>query len=279
VLRKAVFEDPDSDDARLVYADYLMEQGDPQGEFIRASLDEEAAGARKRRKALKRKYEHAWLGKARTYLRSWEFERGFVEHVEADAGAFIKGCAALVAISPSLCVELTKLTSKQIPALAKCPLGKVHSLYLKQFRLTDQDAAVLFASKQLAGVRELDLFANRFGPETGRAIAKSPCTALLRTLELANNELGDAGAAAILGASWPELRELDLGQSGITKLELAGRFPKLEELDLADNPIGDAGAAVLVASKLKLEVLRVGNCGMSERSVRALEKRFSNVSA
>ena len=30
-----VVENPDNDDARLVYADYLEEQGDPRGEFIR----------------------------------------------------------------------------------------------------------------------------------------------------------------------------------------------------------------------------------------------------
>jgi len=39
---QAILDDPDNDDLRLVYADWLEERGDPRGEFIRlqcAKLD------------------------------------------------------------------------------------------------------------------------------------------------------------------------------------------------------------------------------------------------
>ncbi len=43
-LRAAVWDDPLSDDARLVYADYLQDRGDPRGELIALQVGRERAG-------------------------------------------------------------------------------------------------------------------------------------------------------------------------------------------------------------------------------------------
>lgn len=64
-LLQAVYDEPDSDDARLVLADWLSQQGDPRGEFIVLQLERAAgtltaAGAR-REGALLRKHFFEWI--------------------------------------------------------------------------------------------------------------------------------------------------------------------------------------------------------------------------
>jgi uncharacterized protein (TIGR02996 family) len=69
-LEDALAEDPDALANHLAYADFLMEQGDPRGEFIRVQLQLEDAGIKgqarkdlqKRERQLLRGHGTAWLG-------------------------------------------------------------------------------------------------------------------------------------------------------------------------------------------------------------------------
>lgn len=81
-LLDAIYEDPDDDEARLVYADMLQTRDDPQGELIALQMMPAAqadATRAKRVKSLVRKHRDAWLGDdlARVLTRV-EFERGFL---------------------------------------------------------------------------------------------------------------------------------------------------------------------------------------------------------
>ena len=75
-LEEALVKHPDDVAAHSAHADYLMEQGDPRGEFTQAQLaledesrsKEERDALRKRESALLRKYAAEWLGKAGKYL-------------------------------------------------------------------------------------------------------------------------------------------------------------------------------------------------------------------
>jgi uncharacterized protein (TIGR02996 family) len=78
----AVWADPADDAPRLVYADYLQEQGDPRGEFIAlqcaARLD---AAGKARMRRLKQEHAHKWLGPLAPAIleaQTTEFERGFL---------------------------------------------------------------------------------------------------------------------------------------------------------------------------------------------------------
>jgi uncharacterized protein (TIGR02996 family) len=86
-LRKAVFADPSNDQPRAVYADWLMEQGDPRGEFIAAQLSLRSA-------PLDVETAVAWAGDVRSKLR-WRSpfanEKGF--HVPRYARGFLSGAA------------------------------------------------------------------------------------------------------------------------------------------------------------------------------------------
>lgn len=63
----------DDDRPRRVYADWLIDQGDPRGEFINAQLRGEPGHA-----AL-RKHQDEWLGPLASVLKSIAFRRGFLD--------------------------------------------------------------------------------------------------------------------------------------------------------------------------------------------------------
>jgi uncharacterized protein (TIGR02996 family) len=79
-LLASVYAEPERDEPRLVYADALMERGDPRGEFIALQIGRQHdRRARARAKELLAEHGHRWLGPLRPLLRAdFVFERGFL---------------------------------------------------------------------------------------------------------------------------------------------------------------------------------------------------------
>ena len=84
-LLAAVYADPAGDDARLVYADWLSERGDPRGELIQLQCLGGAA-ARPRIRALLTEHEQRWSRSPRG-ASSVAFERGFPARATLVRGA------------------------------------------------------------------------------------------------------------------------------------------------------------------------------------------------
>src|SRR5262245_20188603 len=98
-LEEALVENPDDLAAHSAYADYLMEQGDPRGEFIQVQLAlEDARRAEKEREQLRQReaellrgYAKRWMGDVGRFLvGKWSgpdkpfhyaFARGWLDHV------------------------------------------------------------------------------------------------------------------------------------------------------------------------------------------------------
>lgn len=80
---------PDDDAPRLVYADALLEQGDPRGEFIQLQLRPEPLpeADAKRVASLQRKHEKAWLGDIARVTKLRVFRKGFLDKCELLQGA------------------------------------------------------------------------------------------------------------------------------------------------------------------------------------------------
>jgi uncharacterized protein (TIGR02996 family) len=72
-LLAAIYADPSSDDARIVFADFLMGEGDPRGDMIAKQLAGDDAGAQ----PLLEQYGGAWLGSLRQISDHVQFRRGF----------------------------------------------------------------------------------------------------------------------------------------------------------------------------------------------------------
>ncbi|MCA9175777.1 MAG: TIGR02996 domain-containing protein, partial [Planctomycetales bacterium] len=81
-----VVENPDDDAARLVYADYLEEQGDPRSEFIRVQcelartspLDPGYEDLSLRSEDLLDEHRDTWVGGLAPDVKKAVFERGFI---------------------------------------------------------------------------------------------------------------------------------------------------------------------------------------------------------
>ena len=85
-LLAAVYAAPDDDGPRLVYADWLLERGDPRGEFIALqfapSHERNTPAMRTRESELRARHGVAWAGalaKATPLEALMHFQRGFVE--------------------------------------------------------------------------------------------------------------------------------------------------------------------------------------------------------
>ncbi len=89
----AIHASPADDLPRLVYADWLEENGDAaRAEFIRVqcelatidAIDPQRAALEDREHALLNEHEDRWLGDSRPEMTEWEFARGFVQSMTAE---------------------------------------------------------------------------------------------------------------------------------------------------------------------------------------------------
>jgi uncharacterized protein (TIGR02996 family) len=281
---QAIREAPEDDTPRLVYADWLEENGEAdRAEFIRtqcalASLpkdDPRRPVLVARERELLEIHKRAWLGHltalgadSSRYRAGWWFQRGFVEEVEIKAVDFVANAAAVLAVAPVLSGLCLQEVRDHLPALGACPqLGQTSRLKflpepegmwgLRHAGLGTADLEAFFASPHLGRLTSFDLSFHHVDAGGARALAKAATLTGLTTLDLSSCvAVGDEGAAALAAsANLAHLTHLELGDSPT--------WP-----DSPGNRIGDAGAAVLADSlhlsglrKLGLGFNRIGDAG------------------
>ncbi len=258
---------PEDDDRRLVYADYLEDEGDARGELIRTQIElQHLPVAAPQRVSLMRRedellaaYGDQWLEPLRRLgaqgLSIRCFQRGLIERVRTSAHDFVKNAQALCAAAPALhCVELRE------PASAAAQLNK------------------MVWPTQLTG---LDLGAANVSEELVETLSNALWTPQLCELNLQFNQLGDRGASALATWNCPALRVLKLGMNniGATGLTALCRWQPLwnvESLALNLNPLGDAASQLgMPVQRLESSVL-VENPGHAWRSLDLASVRLSS---
>jgi uncharacterized protein (TIGR02996 family) len=232
-----VIAHPEDDAPRLIYADWLDEQGEgDRADFIRVqhALAQLPPGDARRTPLLKRQgdllgtHEDEWRASLpRLEGVTWEdFSRGFVEAAFVDdVPTLVVQAPALFAAAPVLRLQIGEITAATVGALAGSPW--------------------------LARLRELNLGNNPdLGSLGGTILAGSPHLAGLWVLLLHYCALGDEAIARLSAAAMPRLTELylsgnELNDAAAVALADSGNFPLLTDLDLRDNQIGDGGAVAL----------------------------------
>ncbi|MGZ3424903.1 MAG: TIGR02996 domain-containing protein, partial [Polyangiales bacterium] len=230
----AILASPDDDEVRLVYGDWLAEQGDPLGEFIQiqCALGRALIGAggkyasregrklpfdsrqelESREKELLKKHEREWLAPIRPFIRQWQFRRGFVDHVIADVGAFLDGLEPLCRV-PLASAQITGFKSAHV---AKFASARSHpSLFDLDFSRNRVDArtAEVLGSALFSRVRVLNLWRNPLG-DAGLARLSKYELAGIRTLTLSRVDATSKGVLALSEAPfWSRLRHLDLSSN------------------------------------------------------------------
>ncbi|MGC4122283.1 MAG: TIGR02996 domain-containing protein [Myxococcales bacterium] len=279
-LLSLVLASPDDVQPRLVYADFLMERGDPRGEFVAVQCElarlggRDATGPRaeelKAREAeLLKKHKKRWVGQyAGTKTRygidggpqwvkgsptTWQFARGFVDYVGMSTRDFTANAEAIFAHEPLRCAHVTD--RDLAPLLKDCPcLEKLRAFDLSRVAPQEAGARALFSSERFESLQVLNLNLARLGvgaTQVAVAVGQPASFPKLRELWLWENALGDKGAEAIAG--WPllsGLKRLELGHNGIgprgaTALARSPHLDGIERLSLFANDVGDAAGAEL----------------------------------
>lgn len=169
-LLAQILANPADDQARLVYADWLTEHGDPRGELItvqlalaaaRSSADKRKLAARERE--LLEKHARQWAKRAMQDAKEYELRRGFVALVKMTGAVWSSKGARLFEHDPIEELLISKPNAAGLKAIA----AAAHTAKLRRiassspfWMQTAKDVQALnafFASKHVGAVREIAL--------------------------------------------------------------------------------------------------------------------------
>jgi uncharacterized protein (TIGR02996 family) len=254
-FRLMIWERPDDNGPRLVYADWLEEQGEcDRAELIRLQC---LGGDAAREQELLTRHGESWAGPAAQHSYAIAYRRGFVEEITLDITDLFRHGDAIFVAAP---IRLLRLigAGRNIDAFLSSPhLAGLAALHLTDASLGDAGVTALAACEHLQNLRTLRLGRNSIGDDGVEALADSPWLSRLETLVMFGNLFGDAGATALATSrALTGLRHLDLsynsiGEAGAEALAHAPGLPKLERLDLSRGDDGFSNRAGPIRPKVR----------------------------
>ena len=169
---QAIREAPHDDAPRLIYADWLEEQGGaartaraafiriqcrldelPDDDPARDPLEDEAAD-------LLAEYEHEWTEPLHGIAEDWRFTRGFVEHIRIRGDNLLTHAERLFDFGPLRAVHLL-MHAQDVPRLAACPyLRWIEMLDFRRCYLNDLSLQLLLTSPNVGRLTALNLAGN-----------------------------------------------------------------------------------------------------------------------
>jgi uncharacterized protein (TIGR02996 family) len=313
-LLAGVMAAPEDLARRLVYADFLQEQGDPRGELIvlqcrlhMGAPVPELGSLRAREQELLATHAQAWLAELGLEAGEGTWLCGMVEILHTTGERLRHHALRLAEQTPIRGLHLERVTPPLGPSLRLLPylrflvargadLGDtvladlartdpfrgLVRLEASRNRITDAGARSLASTPSLKDLTLLELGHNRVGLPGVRALAQSPHLVSLATLGLDRNPFGDEGVAALVeGPRASALCHLSLvgcglGPQAAHTLANAPALAGLVSLDLAYNDLGTAGALALARSPhlQRLTRLRISGNRASGAALMALQERF-----
>ena len=261
-LRRAILAQPDDDTLRLIFADWLDENGRPErAAFIRAQVSAAQAepfspDALRHAKAADRVLKpqmDEWAKTVRQRVLAWRFARGFVEHVAVDVATFPRDAATLFAAEPIRSVQVARFAYagevSLLPFFEAPQLERVTRLDLSDLRLSPAELDPLTACPHLANLTDLSLCRTPVHPDWLTTLLVGPALPALAGLDLADvSHLGPRLADVLPRADHRHLRRLDVSgipfDSGEIQKVLGSRcLREVEELRLGwMTGTGRAGA-------------------------------------
>jgi uncharacterized protein (TIGR02996 family) len=271
---RTILADPDDDAPRLIYADWIDEQGDAdRAEFIRLQIrlarmsysDPEASGVHMRAEELRHAHHVEWMEQLPQFEHvQWQvFHRGFISAVRFDhPDEYQAHAREIFSAAPVRELRLHQFYPKEAMMLAT-------SGYLRRVRVLDMSdgnsigntgVEALMDSPHLRDLAVLKLARNSFGSAGVRAIAQSSHVRKLRELRIERNELYDDGLFHLASSpAMAKLVRLDLsrtltGDDAVVALSRSKYLTHLEWLDLSYNSLSDRGIVALAESNALKEL-------------------------
>lgn len=301
-LLAAIHAAPDRDEPRLVYADALLERGEPLGEYIQLQVRQARVPARsaealrldRRIQALQALHWSQWRPAtgfldAGTFC-DWGFTRGFATSLHTTPAAFLKWAADLFRAAPLLddvlldCGHVGPFAMGSVPWLELLfedlkRLGRRLAM-LRLNSLDDAGAVVLAGLEGVRDLRALALGRTNLGLATFQLMGSERSSLRgLHRLELSMANARDVALEQLFARPWPALTELTVedevvGERGMRAITADGRLTALRALDLSWSVTGGPAIDVLAqcGSLPHLVELDLSNSAMTDAMAAALAR-------
>ena len=284
---EAIIEAPDDDSPRLIYADWLEEQGDLRAEFIRlqcqaATIDEVDQSCLLRSQQLENENYRVWTNEIENLpVSNPIFRRGFIEEVTMTANQFVKKLDVVLDQLPLLTCVRVKAVSRILPTQADPEaLQRLKGIAINKPRISWDDIDVwkkFFLSSCWESLQHLDC--SMWDPswsQMGPDYFQFPWQQITH-LNFSECQMSHKLATFLQSLADNQLRSLSLAGNGFSSVHaalLAGSeaFTQLEELDLSHNSIGNKGVRAIAESPNfpNLKILRISNNRLTKNMVKCL---------
>ncbi|MCI0703718.1 MAG: TIGR02996 domain-containing protein [Planctomycetia bacterium] len=252
-LRRAILALPEDDTPRLIFADWLQENNQPErAEFIRAQVEAvraepfspQARAAAATAEKLLEGRRGEWTRHIRERVERWEFRRGFIEHVVVDPDRFPAAAEQLFAAEPVRSLQVERFVSMGTPpSLAPffntVQLQHLASLDLSQLGQPADHFDLLSACPHFGKLTDLNLSENAVPPSWLRTLLTGPSLPALMGLDLSHAaHLGPSLANMLPQVTHRRFTRLNLGHimfssDQIKKVLESQCVQEVEELRLA----------------------------------------------
>jgi uncharacterized protein (TIGR02996 family) len=272
-----IIESPGDDTPRLVYADWLEDQGQPdRAAFIRVQIElarlrsgERRLELEARERALLKEHEQEWARLPTRVATEWTFERGFLAGLKMPAKGF----------------------SRLREVFASCPT--VQQLHLAgPFKNGKPSMQAIASSPHLARLTSLVISEGYYhvGPKEVGILGGSEYVASLTSLSLHNNAIGEGGLSAVAGSPhlsrltslslscWGFHPDFFVGVEDVQALATSPYMRRLTTLRLARYGLVDEACELLIASDslASLRTLDLCNNAISDAMKARLQTRFGD---
>jgi len=263
---QAILDHPEADAPRLVYADWLEEQGEPLAELVRVQCQLARLGESDptrdrlldRQEKLLEHFGALWSGPLQELGLAGRFDRGLHEVTVTGARTLLDAAERLFALPWVLHVHLRDgaLDRNTLRALAQSPvLKRIRNLDLNRSHITNDGIEILCHSPFRGRLTKLRLGHTQISSRAVRMLVSSLDLASLVELSLPFNGISVGGAF---------------------HLSRCPQLSRLQKLDLSNNRILSMGAIYLAESRFlnQLQLLDVRGNNIRLGAKRALRGKY-----
>jgi len=278
-----IVSSPANLDARRIYADWLIEQGDARGEFIQLFFELEGKISGKRRAEIKRQLkQEIKVQTKRDYaqspaikkLRNPEYRHGFIEHATIGMTDFVKFGSEICSFVPLRSVSFTS-GAKQIPNLVKCDhLKSIDTIDFHGNKFSDPSFAEFADCPFIGNLNSLRVRGSAIGIETAKRLSKGKSLSLSSfSVSFANLWDNPCSKQICESDNFAALEHLKMegvpiGKESAKHVSQSGFRDSLRSLDLSFCNISDDGFEHLVSEPKvwpRLERLVLNECNLTDR--------------
>lgn len=274
-LLAAVLTEPAADAPRLVLADWLIERGQPRGEFIAIQCELARGGSassalRVREEELLEAFRGEWGAGVSPDVAQLRFRRGFVESVEVFDASALPQLEHFFQVEPVTALVFRATSAIDLERLAA--LEWLERLRALEFRSASRGAfgalgrerlGHLLGSRRLRRLQRLALVGQRLGDDGVMLLAEQGGNALpgVEQLLVEEDAITDKGVGPLSASRWLgrfetlSLADNDLRVEGTEALAHSRSPGRLTHLALGGNRIGNEGA-VAIARSARFRTLR-----------------------